>query len=384
MNKPAFSDRIESIPPSGIRKFFDLVVGSKDIISLGVGEPDFATPWSIREEAVWSIESGKTSYTSNSGLLECRTEIAKYLDTRFQATYDPASEILLTIGVSEAVDIILRTILNPGDEVILPEPGYVCYAPLIQLAEGRTISIDTSLSGFIPDPKAIEAAITAKTKAIILCSPSNPTGMVIPESVLKEILKLAQTHGLWIISDEIYAELNYDTPYTSLASLPGAHDHCILMNGFSKAFAMTGWRLGYVCGPADLISRAVKIHQYAALCAPIMSQYAAIEALQHPEEIEKMRTSYQQRRNLVLSRFEDMGLETPFPKGAFYCFPSIKKTGLTSEAFALKLLEEAKVAVVPGSVFGQGGEGHIRCCYATHIDLLKEALSRIEKFLCQF
>ncbi len=379
MRKP-FSSILETIPPSGIRRFFDLVANSTDVISLGVGEPDFPTPWPIREEAIASIESGKTSYTSNSGMPECREQIALYLKERFNAVYSP-QDIILTLGVSEGVDIALRTLLNAGDEVILPEPNYVCYAPLVQLSGGKVVPIDTSLSQFVPDPKAIEKAITPKTKALILCSPSNPTGAVIPKSVLKDILALAKKHEFWVIADEIYAELSYDEPFTSFASLPGAKDYCITMNGFSKAFAMTGWRLGYLAGPEAFISRAIKIHQYAALCASITSQYAGIEALKHPEEVEKMRKSYEGRRNLFVKRLNDIGLETFMPKGAFYCFPSIKSTGLSSEDFALGLLEHGKVAVVPGGVFGLGGEGFIRCCYATHIDLLKEALKRIERYL---
>jgi aminotransferase len=382
MKKP-FSFTLEKVPPSGIRRFFDLVASSKDVISLGVGEPDFPTPWPIREEAIFSLESGKTSYTSNSGLPECRQAIATYLSERFQAVYNPDKELLLTLGVSEGVDITLRTLLNPGDEVIVPEPNYVCYGPLITLAGGKVVSLDTSSSGFVPNPKDIEAVITPKTKAIILCSPNNPTGAVIPKDVLEGLLKLAKKHEFWVIADEIYAELSYDTPFTSFAALKGAKEYCILMNGFSKAFAMTGWRLGYLAGPEAFISRAIKIHQYAALCASITSQYAGIEALKHPDEVERMRKSYENRRNLFVKRLNELGLKTDMPKGAFYCFPSIKSTGLSSEEFALTLLNKAKVAVVPGSVFGKGGEGFVRCCYATHIDLLKEALKRIEKCLKQ-
>ena len=376
-----FSRTLEEVPPSGIRRFFDLVASSKDVISLGVGEPDFVTPWCIREEAIASVEKGFTTYTSNSGLPECRRAIATYLKTRFDCDYSPDTELMITNGVSEGVDVTLRTLLNPGDEVILPEPNYVCYAPLIHLAGGTVISLDTSHTGFIPDPKALEACITPRTKALILCTPNNPTGAVIPKSIMIEIAKLAKKYDFWVISDEIYAELTYDEPFVSFAALPEVKERTILMNGFSKAFAMTGWRLGYLCAPQSFISRAIKIHQYAALCAPIMSQYAGIEALQNPKIVEDMRRSYESRRNLFVKKLNTLGLPTAFPQGAFYCFPSIKKTGLTSEAFAMKLLEVAQVAVVPGSVFGQGGEGYIRCCYATDVGLLKEALNRIGSFI---
>lgn len=376
-----FSRTLEEVPPSGIRRFFDLVASSKEVISLGVGEPDFVTPWCIREEAIASVEKGLTSYTSNSGLPECRREIATYLKNRFGCSYSADTEIIITNGVSEGVDITLRTLLNPGDEVILPEPNYVCYAPLIHLAGGQVVSIDTSSTGFIPNPEAIEAVITPKTKAIVLCSPNNPTGAVIPKAVLYKIAQLAQKYDFWVISDEIYAELTYDEAFVSFGSFQEAKDRTVLMNGFSKAFAMTGWRLGYLCAPTSFINRAVKIHQYAALCAPIMAQYAGIEALKNPKIVEDMRRSYEARRNLFVKRLNTIGLDTFLPQGAFYCFPSIQKTGLSSEAFAIKLLESVQVAVVPGSVFGQGGEGYIRCCYATHVDLLKEALQRIQTFV---
>ncbi len=379
--KSEFSRIVDGIPPSGIRKFFDLVVGAKDVISLGVGEPDFKTPWSIRDDAIYSLEQGKTSYTSNSGLLECRTAISDYLSRRFSIHYDPG-EVLLTFGVSEAVDIVMRSILNPGDEIIVPEPSYVCYKPLIQMAGGVAIPIDTSATGFIPDPQVIRSVITPKTKGIVLCSPSNPTGRVIPKAILEAIGQLAIEFDFWIISDEVYAELTYDIEYPSPASLPGLKDTTILLNGFSKAFAMTGWRLGYVCAPPDLISRATKIHQYAALCAPIMSQYAAIEAVKNCDrDVAEMRQSYQNRRNLFVKRLNQIGLQTTLPEGAFYCFPNIQKFGLNSEEFAVRLLQEERVAVVPGTAFGLGGEGHIRCCYATGLDDLKEALTRIHRFI---
>jgi len=380
--KSHFSTILDDIPPSGIRKFFDLVIGAKDVISLGVGEPDFKTPWSIREDAIYSLEQGKTSYTSNNGLLECREAIATYLADRFNAFYNASDEILLTFGVSEAVDVVLRSIINPGDEVIIPEPSYVCYTPLVQLAGGKAVTVDTSPTEFIPDPMAIEAAITPHTKALILCSPSNPTGRTIPKDTLVALGELAVKYDFWIIADEVYAELTYDHSFQSVASLPGMKPSTILLNGFSKAFAMTGWRLGYVCAPPALIARATKIHQYSALCAPITSQYAAIEALKTcQKDVADMRESYRTRRNLFVKRLNDIGLPTPLPEGAFYCFPDIRPTGLTSEEFAIQLLHSHRVAVVPGNVFGRGGEGHIRCCYATSLSELKEALTRIQSFI---
>jgi aminotransferase len=377
-----FSKILESIPPSGIRKFFDLVIDAQDIVSLGVGEPDFTTPWNITKHAIDCLEQGFTTYTSNKGLLSCRQAISKYLDKKYSCNYNPEDEIVLTVGVSEAVDIVLRALLNPNDEVILPDPSYVCYAPLIELAYGKTVRIDTSKTNFVLDPKALEKKITSKTKALILCSPNNPTGAVIPKETLLEIAKLAKKHNFWVITDEIYAELIYDQEYVSFASLPGMKERTILLSGFSKAFAMTGWRLGYICAPEEIASRALKIHQYCALCAPIMAQHAACEALEQSEKyIKEMRDSYRLRRNYFIKSLNEIGLETQMPEGAFYCFPSIKNTGLSSEEFALKLIEQEKVAVVPGSVFGLGGEGYIRCCYATNIDVLKTAIEKISRFM---
>ena len=378
----SFSSKLEEIPSSGIRKFFDLVIGAKDIISLGVGEPDFSTPQLIRNKAIESLEQGLTSYTSNQGLLELRSSISNYLNTRFSTPYSHESEITITAGVSQAVDIAIRTLTNPGDEFILPVPNYVCYEPLIHLAGGVTVPVNTSGTEFIPDPNAIAKAITQKTKAIILCSPNNPTGKVIPKSVLEAIAKLAEKHNLWVISDEIYAELVFDEPYCSFASLPGMKERTILLSGFSKAFAMTGWRLGYICGPEALISRCVKILQYAQLCAPITAQSAAITALDKGlPDVEEMKRSYKLRRNLFVKRCNELELPLSYPSGAFYGFPSIKRTGLSSEEFALRLLEEKKVAVVPGTAFGPHGESFIRCCFTVDLEQLKEALSRIEDFL---
>jgi len=376
-----YSQTLSRVPPSGIRRFFDLIIGQKDIISLGVGEPDFVTPWNIREKAFYALEKGRTSYTSNWGLLELRQEIAKYLQ-KYKLNYDPASEILITFGVSEAVDLVLRSILNPGDEVIVAEPCYVSYQPLVTLSGGKTISLDTAKTNFVPPAKEIAKLITPKTKALFLCSPNNPTGAVIPKTELQKIAALVKKYDLWVISDEVYSELIYDGEHISIGALPEMKKYTITLNGFSKAFAMTGWRIGYVCCPAELMQQVIKLHQYYAICAPIMAQYGAVEALQScKDEVEKMRRSYLQRRNLMVDALQKIGLCTAEPSGAFYIFVDIRSTGLTSEDFALKLLQQEKVAVVPGNVFGAGGEGFVRCCYATDISLLKEALARMERFL---
>lgn len=374
-----FSAKMLKTPPSGIRKFFDLIIGRDDIISLGVGEPDFATPWAMREEAYYHLEQGHTSYTSNWGLTELREEIAKYL-TRYNLHYDSKKEILVTIGVSEAIDAVLRSILNPGDEVIVAEPCYVSYQPLVELCDTKLVRLDTAPTGFIPTAAAIEKLITPKTKALMLCSPSNPTGRMIPADELAKIAEVAKKHKIWVLSDEVYCELRYDGhEHVSIGSFPGMKDYTVTLNGFSKAFAMTGWRIGYLACPADLMAQVHKLHQYSSICAPIMSQYAALEGLRNGfDEVEKMRVSYQQRKNLMIHAFAEMGLPVNEPEGAFYVFPDIRKTGLSSEAFATKLINEYKVAVVPGNVFGAGSEGFIRCCYATEIGKLKEALRRMK------
>jgi len=374
-----FSAKMLTIPPSGIRKFFDLIIGRDDIISLGVGEPDFATPWVMREEAYYHLELGHTSYTSNWGLTELREAIAIYL-AKYHLSYDPKKEILITIGVSEAVDAVLRSILNPGDEVIVAEPCYVSYQPLVELCNVKLVRLDTTPTGFIPSAEAIEKLITPKTKALMICSPSNPTGRMIPGSELAKIAEVAKKHKIWVLSDEVYSELRYDgNEHVSIGSFPGMKDYTVVLNGFSKAFAMTGWRIGYVACPADLMAQVHKLHQYSSICAPIMSQYAALEGLRSGfDEVEKMRVSYQQRRNLMMHAFAEMGLPVNEPEGAFYVFPDIRKTGLSSEAFATKLIEEYKVAVVPGNVFGAGAEGFVRCCYATELGKLKEALRRMK------
>lgn len=380
-----FSKKILETPPSGIRKFFDLINGRDDIISLGVGEPDFPTPWSIREEAYYHLEQGHTSYTSNWGLLELREAIAEYL-SKYGLDYNPKNEILVTIGVSEAVDAVLRSILNPGDEIIICEPCYVSYQPLAALCDTKLVHIDTSVNGFYPTAEQIEAAITPKTKAIMICSPSNPTGRMIPKSELEKIAEVVKKHQIWVLSDEVYCELVYDeNEHCSIGSFPGMKDYTITLNGFSKAFAMTGWRIGYVCAPAELMAEVLKLHQYSSICAPIMSQYGALEGLKRgTAEVEKMRVSYQQRRNLMYKAFQEMGLPCTEPEGAFYMFPDIRKTGLTSEEFATQLIEKHQVAVVPGTVFGAGGEGFIRCCYATDINKIKIALQRIKEMVDEY
>ncbi len=374
-----FSRKMLKTPPSPIRKFFDLIIGRDDIISLGVGEPDFPTPWVMREEAYYHLEQGHTSYTSNWGLTELREGIARYL-AKFGLDYDPKKEILVTIGVSEAIDAVLRAILNPGDEVIVCEPCYVSYQPLVELCDTKLVRLDTTPTGFIPTAAAIERLITPKTKAIMFCSPSNPTGRMIPADELAKIAEVVKKHQIWVLSDEVYCELVYDGhKHVSIGSFPGMKDYSIILNGFSKAFAMTGWRIGYFACPADLMSEVHKLHQYSTICAPIMSQYAALEGLRSgADEVERMRLSYQQRRNLMIHAFKEMGLPVNEPEGAFYVFPDIRKTGLSSEAFATKLINEYKVAVVPGNAFGSGAEGFIRCCYATEIGKLKEALRRIK------
>jgi aminotransferase len=373
-----FSSKMSAIPPSGIRKFFELVAGRSDIISLGVGEPDFSTPWHMREEAYYHLSQGRTSYTSNWGNPELRVAIAAYLK-KYDLDYNPQSEILVTIGVSEAVDAVLRSILNPGDEIIVCEPCYVSYQPLAALCGAKLVHVDTSTTGFIPTPELISAALTPKTKAIMLCSPSNPTGRMIPRKELAKIAELVKRHQIWVLSDEIYCELVYDGhKHYSIGAFPGLKDYTVVLNGFSKAFAMTGWRIGYVCCPKELMTQVYKLHQYSTICAPIMSQYAALEGLKNGErEVEKMRVSYQQRRNMMYKAFVEMDLPVTEAEGAFYLFPDIRKTGLSSEEFATRLIEDHKVAVVPGSVFGAGGEGFVRCCYATSTDKIKIALERI-------
>ena len=376
--KDKFCSRMEQIPPSGIRKFFELCIGHDDIISLGVGEPDFPTPWVIREEAFYHLEKGHTSYTSNWGLIELREEISKYLK-KYNLNYDAQTEILPTVGASEGLDLVLRSILNPGDEIIVCEPCYVSYQPLSVLCEANVIHLDTSKTNFVPTAESIESVITPKTKAIMFCSPSNPTGRMIPYEELKKIADVIKKHKIWCLSDEIYCELVYDNQkHISIGEFDGMKDYTIIFNGFSKSFAMTGWRIGYIAAPHDLLVLCCKLHAYNSICPPIFSQYAAAEGLRSAwSEVEKMRISYHQRRNLMHSAFIEMGLPCVEPEGAFYMFPDIRPTGMTSEEFATELIQKHNVAVVPGTCFGSGGEGFIRCCYATDVNKIKIAMARI-------
>jgi len=379
------SRTIQSIPPSGIRRFFELASSMEGVISLGVGEPDFVTPWNTREAAIASLERGYTAYTSNSGLYELREEICRYLASSFQVNYNPDKEIVVTVGASEGIDLALRAILDPGDEVLVVEPCYVSYDPVVRLAGGVPVAVQTSIDQqFKLTPQQIESKITDRTKAIIFCFPNNPTGSIMTKEELSALADVITRHDLLVISDEIYAELTYDTNHTSFASLPGMKDRTILLSGFSKAFAMTGWRIGYAAGPEDLIQAMVKIHQYTMLCAPIMGQVAALESLRHGMEAkDRMVESYRQRRNYVVKSFEQIGLSCHKPEGAFYAFPSIASTGMSAEEFAEKLILEQKVAVVPGHVFGEGGAQHIRCSYATSLENLEMAIDRIDAFLQQ-
>ena len=374
---------VRDIPPSGIRKFFDLVSASKDIISLGVGEPDFVTPWTVREACVTALERGRTSYTPNSGLVELREAIAEYMVNSFQVRYEPHNQILVTIGGSEAIDLALRTLISPGDEVLIPEPCYISYSPITAITGGVPVGVETYASDqFKVTAESLRAKLTPRSKVLILCYPSNPTGGIMTYEDWLPIAKLVEEHDLIVISDEIYAELTYGRRHVSFASLPGMMDRTILVSGFSKAFAMTGWRLGYACGHPDLIAAMLKIHQYTVMCAPIMGQVAAVAAIREGlTEKGRMVDAYNQRRRLVVKGFREIGLECHEPQGAFYAFPSIQNTGLDSETFAQRLLVEGKVAVVPGNVFGLGGDGFVRCSYATSVSNLTEALERIGTFV---
>lgn len=377
------SRTVQEMKPSGIRKFFDLAATMEGVVSLGVGEPDFVTSWSAREAAIASLEQGFTSYTANAGLLELRNEISKYMNNSFGLHYDPGHEIIVTVGASQALDIALRAIINPGDEVIVVEPSFVAYAPLVELAGGVPVRLSTKKeNGFKLTAAELEEAITNRTKALLICSPNNPTGTQLAGSDLRELSEVIIKHDLVVLSDEIYAELAYDEPFTSFASMPNMRERTIVINGFSKGFAMTGWRLGFVCAPRVWSEAMLKIHQYAMMCAPSMSQFAALEALKNGmQDVEDMRNSYRARRNYIVHSFNELGLECHTPGGAFYAFPSIESTGLTSEQFAEKLLIEEKVAVVPGNVFGSSGEGHVRASYASSLEQLQEAVKRIGRFL---
>ncbi|HOM71998.1 MAG TPA: aminotransferase class I/II-fold pyridoxal phosphate-dependent enzyme [Armatimonadota bacterium] len=373
----------KTVPASGIRKFFDIVSQMDDVISLGVGEPDFVTPWRIREACIYSLEKGYTNYTSNYGLLELRKHISTYLNERWGLHYNPENQILVTVGVSEGLDLATRAILNPGEEVLIPEPSYVSYKPCVLFAGGVPVPLGTTPeSGFKVTPEQIAAAVTPRTKALLISYPSNPTGATISREELQAIVDVAREHDLFIISDEIYDRLTYEGHHTAVPELNGAYERTILLNGFSKAYAMTGWRIAYAASTPDVIEAMMKIHQYTMLCAPIMSQMAAIEAIKNcGRECDEMAEEYNRRRRLIVAGLNNIGLDCTIPGGAFYAFPSIKKTGLTSEEFSERLLFEEKVAVVPGNAFGECGEGYIRCSYATGIDQIKIALERMERFV---
>lgn len=377
------SDKVVEIEPSGIRKFFDIVSEMKDAISLGVGEPDFDTPWHIRDEGIYSLERGKTFYTSNAGLMELRQEIAAYLKRRVNASYDPKKEILITVGGSEAIDLALRAMINPGDEVLIPQPSYVSYLPCAVLADAVPVIINLKEENeFRLTKEELLEHITPKTKILVLPFPNNPTGAIMEKEDLEAIAEVVIEHDLFVISDEIYSELTYKEEHVSIASLPGMKERTILINGFSKAYAMTGWRLGYACGPALIMEQMTKIHQFAIMCAPTNSQYAAVDALKNgDEDVKVMREAYNQRRRYLMHRFAEMGLQCFEPYGAFYVFPSIKEFGMTSDEFATRFLEEEKVAVVPGTAFGACGEGFLRISYAYSLDNLKVALERMERFI---
>ncbi|MFT8316816.1 MAG: aminotransferase [Sporolactobacillus sp.] len=377
------ANHVRTLKPSGIRKFFDAAAGMTGIISLGVGEPDFVTPWNVREAAIQSLEDGYTSYTANSGLPALREEIAKYIDNYFCTSYNPDSEIIVTVGASEAIDIALRAVLNPGEEVIVVEPCFVSYAPLVTMAGGVPICVQARAENqFKILPEQLEAAITDRTKAMMICSPNNPTGSMLSREEMIRIAEVAKRHDLLILSDEIYAELVYDQLYTSFAALEGMRERTILVSGFSKDLAMTGWRLGFVCAPEEITQGMLKIHQYAIMCASITAQYAGLEGLKNGrKDVNEMRKSYRQRRNYIVESLNEIGLDCYKPEGAFYTFPSIRSTGLTSEAFAHKLLEQEKVVVVPGDAFGESGEGYVRCSYATSMVQLREAMIRMKRFV---
>ena len=374
---------VQDMKPSGIRKFFDIVSEMPDAISLGVGEPDFDTPWHVVDEGIYSLERGKTYYTSNSGLIELREEICKWYERKYNVSYNPATEAIITVGGSEGIDLALRAMLNPGDEVIIPEPSYVSYVPCVSLAGGKPVIIDLKNENkFKLTEEELASHITDKTKVLILSYPNNPTGAIMTKEDLEPIAELAKKHDLYIISDEIYSELTYtEEPHFSIASLPGMQERTIVINGFSKAYAMTGWRLGYALAPKDIAKLMVKIHQFCIMCAPTTSQYAAIEALKNGDkDIANMRKSYDERRRYLLKRLSDIGMPAFEPQGAFYIFPSIQGFGMSSDEFATKLLESQKLAVVPGNAFGNSGEGFIRISYAYSIDQLREALDRIAIF----
>ena len=375
---------VKDIKPSGIRRFFDISANMKNVISLGVGEPDFPTPWQIRKAGINSLEKGKTKYTANRGNEKLLGEISAYMERKYNVTYNPKNEIFVTVGGSEAIDAFIRAVVSSGDEVIIPQPSYVCYEPITLLAGGTPVILNTKAENdFKVTPEELKNAITPKTKLLILPYPCNPTGAIMEREDLEKLYEVLKDTNVAVLSDEIYSELTFNTkPHCSPASVEGMKERTVVVNGFSKAFSMTGWRLGFACGPKELIAPMVKIHQYAIMCAPTTSQYAAIEALRScDEDVKVMREEYNRRRRLMVNGFNKIGLECREPKGAFYAFPSIKSTGLTSEEFCQKLLESQKVAVVPGNAFGESGEGFVRASYCYSVEHIKEALVRIEKFL---
>ena len=377
------SERADNIKPSGIRKFFDLLQERKDVISLTVGEPDFVTPWHIRHAGIEALENGRTYYTSNRGLSELREEISKYLNRRFDLSYSPESEIIVTVGGSEAIDLGIRALINPGDEVIIPAPCFVCYEPLVSLSGGVPVIINTTeKDGFKLTPDALEKAVTDKTKLLILPFPNNPTGAIMTKEDLSEIAKIVTERNLLVLSDEIYGELTYGRKHVSIASLPGMKERTLLVSGFSKAYAMTGWRMGYICAPKEITDVMFKVHQFGIMCSPTTSQYAAIEALRAGDsDIEEMAEEYNRRRRMILNGLRKIGIECFEPEGAFYVFPNIKKFGMTSDEFCLRLLNEGGVAIVPGDAFGECGEGYVRISYAYSVKHIKSALNKIQKFI---
>ena len=377
------SQTIVNIKPSGIRKFFDIVSEMKDAISLGVGEPDFDTPWHVRDEGIYSLEKGRTFYTSNAGLMELKEEICNYLDRRCHLNYNPKNEVIVTVGGSEGIDIAMRAMLDPGDEVLIPQPSYVSYEPCCLLAGGKPVIIELKAENeFRLTKQELLDAITDKTKLLVLPFPNNPTGAIMEKEDLEAIAEVIIEKDIFVLSDEIYSELSYKEDHVSIASLPGMKERTILINGFSKAYAMTGWRLGYACGPKEIIEQMLKIHQFAIMCAPTTSQYAAVEAMRNgDEDVAKMREAYNQRRRYLMHAFREMGLECFEPYGAFYVFPCIKEFGMTSEEFATRFLQEEKVAVVPGTAFGDCGEGFLRISYAYSLENLKVALNRMAHFV---
>lgn len=384
MRTDLIADKAASLQPSGIRKFFDIVAEMDDVISLGVGEPDFDTPWHIRDEGIYSLEKGRTFYTSNSGLKELRMEIAAYLQRTQGLEYHYLSQIFVTVGGSEAIDLAMRAMINPGDEVLIPQPSYVSYEPCVVMADGKPVVIELKEENqFRLTPEELETAITPKTKILVMPFPNNPTGAIMEREDLEKLVPIIEKHDLFVVSDEIYGELTYGgKKHVSIAALPGMQERTILINGFSKAYAMTGWRLGYACGPKEVIRQMVKIHQYCIMCAPTTSQYAAVEALRNgDEDVRRMRESYDERRRFVLFTLKEMGLPCFEPEGAFYVFPCIREFGMTSDEFATNLLKEEKVAIVPGTAFGNCGEGYLRISYAYSIESLKKALKRLENYV---